>query len=306
MSEYWKSTPKYWCKHCKTYVRDTSYEKTQHEATGKHQGNLKRFLRDIHRGKEREERENQKAKDEVQRLNGIVAGSGSGSDKQNAPWNRKPVAPPVSQQATANERKRQVAQLAEMGVAVPQEFRGEMALAGDWQTISERTIEGDGKDGEGSGINIGVRKRKYEGQEEEEEAGERVVKKGWGSTTRKYPGFQEEDEDLDALLKTTTAVNGRKTGRPAIKAESQPADATVKSEKVEGAEDETSSVIKKEESGSGVGSWIPENKSPEAGAAIKAEDPGETDVPPEVAKESSEGQAAGVVFKKRKPKHARK
>ena len=50
MSEYWKSTPKYWCKHCGIYVRDTKLERTNHEATGKHQGALKRFLRDLHRG----------------------------------------------------------------------------------------------------------------------------------------------------------------------------------------------------------------------------------------------------------------
>lgn len=198
-----------------------------------------------------------------------------------------------------------MAQLAEMGVAVPQEFRGEMALAGEWQTVSERTIEDPGKDGD-SAINIGVRKRKFEGQEEEEEAGERVVKKGWGSTTRKYPGFQEEDEDLDALLQTTTVVNGKRSDRLPVKAERQPSDTEIKVEKTEAAEDGEQPSVKKEESESGVNRWIPEAADSTADPAIKTEAPEGTDIPPELANEPSEGQAAGVVFKKRKPKHTRK
>jgi hypothetical protein len=269
---------------------------------------LKRFLRDIHRGKEREERESQRAKNEVQRLNGIVAGSGS--DNQigggGAPWKRTPAAPAAPQQTTASERKRQVAQLAEMGVAVPQEFRGEMALAGDWETVSERTIEESGKDGDSSRINIGVRKRKFEGQEEEEEAGERVVKKGWGSTTRKYPGFQEEDEDLDALLQTTTVVNGKKADSERVKTETGPGDSTIKVEKAEAEEGEVLSGVKKEDSEPGVSRWIPEDTNSTTNTAIKTEKPEETNESPDVAKEAQEGQATGVVFKKRKPKHARK
>lgn len=203
-----------------------------------------------------------------------------------------------------------------MGVAVPQEFRGEMALAGDWETVSERKIEGPGEDS--AAINIGVRKRKREGQEEEEEeeeggASEKVVKKSWGSTTRKYPGFQEEDEDLDALLQSTTVIHGKKADRPAVKTEPSPSDATVKVEKTEAAEDEELPGVKKNDPEPGVSRWIPEEKSLTTDAAIKTEDNAaiktedtETNVPSEVAKEPSEVQAAGIVFKKRKPKHARK
>ena len=198
--------PKYWCKHCKTFVRDTKLEKTNHEATPKHQGNLKRFLRDLHKGHEREEREKQRAKDEVDRLNGVVSGTGSKAP----PWERKSTIPAASasRQATPADRKKQLAQLAELGVAVPEDFRKEMAMVGDWQTTSERLIydtvktEEDSGDVKPEGLNIGVRKRKFEGQEEEEEAGERVVRRGWGSTVRAYPG-QDDDQDLDALLMTT-------------------------------------------------------------------------------------------------------
>ena len=215
--------PKYWCKHCKIFVRDTKLEKTNHEATPKHQGNLKRFLRDLHKGHEREERDKQRAKDEVDRLNGVVSGSGS----KVPPWEGKASipAPSASRQATSADRKKQLAQLAELGVAVPEDFRKEMAMAGDWQTTSQRLIydtvkkEEDNEDVKTGGLNIGVRKRKFEGQEEEEAAGETVVRRGWGSTIRTYPGAEKDgDNDLDALLKTKKALKsgGGGMGRTAL------------------------------------------------------------------------------------------
>lgn len=186
-------------------------------------------------------REKQRAKDEVNRLNGVVSGSsgagaaaaatgggGQGQEPHDAPWRRRPIFhPPAAnhtrQQATPAERRRQLAQLAEMGIAVPEEFRGDLAMAGDWQVVSERAIfdnesvfkdEEDEAKGErneerkyAEGLSIGVRKRKYEGQEEEEEevneTGEMMeVRKGWGSSFHTYPNPRGE-EDLDSLLGKT-------------------------------------------------------------------------------------------------------
>ena len=99
-----------------------------------------------------------------------------------------------------------------MGVGVPEDFRKEMAMAGDWQITSQRLLcenvkkEEDNGDVKPAELNVGVRKRKLDGQEEEEEAGEMVVRKGWGSTIRTYPGTNDDaEDDLDALL------NSRKT-----------------------------------------------------------------------------------------------
>ncbi|KAJ9224431.1 hypothetical protein DTO169C6_3262 [Paecilomyces variotii] len=287
MAEYWKSAPRYWCKHCKVFIRDTTFEKTQHEATAKHQSNLKRFLRDIHRNQERHERESQRAKDEVQRLTSLVSGSSSGQDKSDAPWKRnQKAAAPSSRPVSLEERKKQMAQLAEMGVAIPDEFRREMALAGEWQTVSERVIDTqDEEKPERPSLNIGVRKRKLEGQEaEEEEEAQRAVKKNWGSTTRQYPGA-EDDEDLDALLESTKNLKGK---GPAVKVETktEEPDEYIKQESSPPppapAEEDKPPTIKKEESFQG----IPES-IPEAGS-------------------EAQEAAPGVVFKKRKPKFAKK
>lgn len=123
-------------------------------------------------------------------------------------------------------REQQLAQLAEMGVAVPEEFRKEVAMAGEWQTLSETPLdevtgerikkeEGEG-DFKPEGLNVGVRKRKFLEDLAEEEA--EVRRNVWGSTTKSYPGPKggEQEEDLNTLLGKTkmvmpTAAAGKKS-----------------------------------------------------------------------------------------------
>ncbi|KAI9876452.1 MAG: hypothetical protein M1830_006471 [Pleopsidium flavum] len=305
MSEYWKSTPKYWCKHCKTYVRDTKLEKSSHEATPKHQGNLKRFLRDLHRGHEREEREKQRAKDEVERLNGVVNGSSSAaSGTSAAPWQRKRAIPPAAadqKQASLAERKQQLSQLAEMGVAIPDEFRGEMAMAGNWQTLSERPVyedrikKEDEVDIKPDTLSTGVRKRKYTSQEEDDEAKEIAIRQGWGSTTRTYPDAGASgDDDLEGLLERSKTIGkgkGRMCEPPKV---SQDASADLHSrtapESSQHISPQGESAIKKEDAGEGINS--PVFPSGGTAAAIRVEQ-----------EEVASGSA--VIFKKRKAKPTR-
>lgn len=306
MSEYWKSTPKYWCKHCKTFVRDTKLEKTNHEATPKHQGNLKRFLRDLHKGHERDERDKQRAKDEVDRLNGVVPASGS--KLGGAPWERSLAMPPPAMgnnhQATPADRKRQLAQLAEMGVAVPEDFRREMAMAGDWQTTSERVIydndfvkkEEDSGEVKPGGLNVGIRKRKFEGQEEEEEAGETVIRKGWGSTIRTYPAAGVDEDGLDRLLKSTKRATKEGDGLQNQRSEppSRPEQAHSHIASKESQPGLDSPTIKKEESAGSSG--VPDTVLDQT-AVVEA--------PPESLKQEESPPVSGVVFKKRKAKPIR-
>lgn len=217
MSEYWKSTPKYWCKFCSTYVRDTKFDRTQHDATPKHQNSIQRSLRTLHKENEREARDKDRAKAEVARLNGLVGGAAAGGPGASSAGNAGAKSgavggKPEKKQATADDRKRQLKQLVEMGITVPKEYRSEMAIAGDWETVSVRPIKQDAdvkseiKSEEP--LSFGVRKRKHEGADEEEEAGETVVRRGWGSTTRTYPGSagNGEVEDIGALLGAAAKV----------------------------------------------------------------------------------------------------
>lgn len=239
----------------------------------------------------------------MSRLNGVVSGiPASGSSVP--PWQRKSAIPPgtgAQRQATPAERKQQLSQLAAMGVAVPEDFRREMAMAGDWQTLSERPVyddevkkEEDLKDTKPSdtdskeqALNIGVRKRKYEGQDEEEEAGERVVRRGWGSTTRTYHG-SSEDIDLDELLNGNAkrhngtlegGIRGPEVSEQRVRLGSPSNEGTARS----------MASIKKEESDSNLTSRF---EIPEEHLSERPMQPGHDPV-------------MEVVFKKRKPKQVR-
>ncbi len=138
-------------------------------------------------------------------------------DPGGVPWPRLSAIPPPStnplRQATLADRKQQLAQLAEMGVSIPEDFRKEMAMLGDWQTLSETPIDGTtGKRKEEENgdhksdvvVSVGVRKRKYGEEEGEEDV---FVRKLWGSATRSYPG----QDDLDSLLgKTKMSMGSRR------------------------------------------------------------------------------------------------
>ena len=110
-------------------------------------------------------------------------------------------------------------------------------MAGEWSVQSQRLVESGREIDEGikreeedtndekKVLNVGVRKRRHEGQEEEEEAGEKVVRRGWGSTTKAYPGAGGDD-DLDALLRVTSKPEKLSVGESTVKSESSRASGT--------------------------------------------------------------------------------
>ncbi len=176
-------------------------------------------------------------------------------------------------------------------------------MAGDWQTTSERLIyendfvkKEEAGDVKPEGLNVGVRKRKIEGHEEEEEAGETVVRKGWGSTIRTYPGAGGDEEDLETLLKSTKRViregEGVQTLGSGRSFRPEQKDNHATTEETQLGLD--SPATKKEESlGS---SGIPDTVLNET-ALIEA--------PPESLKQEETASDSRVVFKKRKAKPIR-
>lgn len=222
-------------------------------------------------------------------MNGVVSGSGtppapsiagpSGTKKDGA-YTKPPV---PKAYATEAQRKAQLAQLADMGIAIPDELRPDMALAGEWQVTSERVIDED-EEKKPEAIALGVRKRTAADEEEEEQE---VKKRRWGTTYKTHPGASE-DLDLDALLSNATRKDSgvQKEGSPAVKQEEAGETPLVK------AEDDT------EISASLVKQDIVKSEPVEAESGIAAE-----------VKQDPEGMSndasAGVVFKKRKAKNIR-
>lgn len=237
MSEYWKSTPTYWCKFCSQYVRDTLVEKKNHEASAKHQNNIQRSLRELHKGKEREDREKQRAKEEVARLNGMFGGSkySSQTGPTTAPIPR--MHPPTL--STAQQRKAHAEQLAALGVELPDELKKEVTGVGNYQILNEREVADGGaisvnrsladilaeakRDEERNDVDIkgesennecskqtSKRKADDDYDPRDEEAAPKQ-KKAWGSNLKAYPGNCEESEDASDL---DTLLNGVKKKEP--------------------------------------------------------------------------------------------
>lgn len=225
MSEYWKSTPKYWCKFCKIFVRDTTLEKKQHEATAKHQNNISKSLRDLHKNQGREDRDKQRAKDEVARLNGLVggkAGPSASGPSQPSVAKSKPHFTSTGQRATGDDRRRQAEQLAAMGIALPDEYRKDMAIASEWSTVSATPVYhrppikdddvNEDSDEDKKDILTADRphKRKLDlgddehGVLDDEQTAGRPAKKSWGTSLKTYPGREHNDtQDFDDLLLST-------------------------------------------------------------------------------------------------------
>jgi hypothetical protein len=181
-----------------------------------------------------------------------------------------------------------------MGVSVPDEFRPEMAIAGEWQVTSERIVEPHDGEKKPDAIALGVRKRVL--NEEELEAAE-TKKRRWGSAYRTYPS-EEDNGDLDALLGNVT----RQGRQPAAKVE---------------AEDEMKQEVKDEPGASGVQLNIQpaisqgfedQNASDIKKKPSDGENAISSTLSPSHAslkQEFDEPAAACVVFKKRKAKNIR-
>lgn len=239
MSEHWKSTPSYWCKFCKTYVRDTGLERKNHESTAKHQGNIQRSLRELHKGQERDQRDKQRAKDEVARLNGLVDGKGKAADGQTRPINAQSVmGGAVPAKATPEDRKRQAEQLLAMGVELPPELKQAITGVSDWSTVSQREVydtpptladikkEEDSKEDvkNAAMLSRGVHKRKADDEEDVRDEEAAPKRKIWGSSLKKYKCAEKEDNDLDALLSGIKKKSAVKTEEAEEVKKEEPAD----------------------------------------------------------------------------------
>lgn len=191
-------------------MKDTKFERAQHEATGRHQGSIQRSLRGLHREQEIEQRNKARAQAEVARLNGLVPSASAPSVAAGtggpATFEKRP-----EKKATVDDRKRQWEQLVAMGITVPEAARGDMAIAGDWKKVSEEVVGEVDEDGEfrAVALNKGVRKRKIDEEEEEQEAAGEIItkRKGWGHKFKAFPGSKGADDDIESLL-------GKKHDRP--------------------------------------------------------------------------------------------
>lgn len=161
-----------------------------------------------------------------------------------------------------------------MGIQIPEQYRNEMALAGEWTTVSEKVIEPKKEvkqeDNDSKAGVFGDRKRKHMNDDHEEEPIYR--KKTLGQKT--FPGSRDDGDDLDALI--SGIVPKKAVESVTVKTEDNATD-VVPVKKEESEEQDTKSFIKEEDG-------KPED-------TIKTAD---------VAPEAAVPAGSGIVFKKRK------
>jgi hypothetical protein len=179
-----------------------------------------------------------------------------------------------------------------MGLKVPEGFRSEMAMAGDWQTVSQRSLDDVPAT---ESLSKGIKRQRREDDEDEEPdkeaAGGPPMRRKWGAATKTYPGV--EDSDLENLLAAPISVKDK----------SKPSD--------EGADMDKDRVIKKE-AGPGLKQ---EANNPGDYSTAPGRDAGD-DAPPAMKDVKEEAVSTPVnkpldpiaeqvsmpVFKKRRPK----
>lgn len=308
MSEYWKSTPRYWCKHCSVFVRDTKLERTNHESTAKHQGAIKRSLRDLHRGADQKEREKERVKREIERLNGVVSGSSSRTSGAQRPATKPSegahAAPP--QQVTQADRQKQLEQLADLGVSIPTELRGDMAMVGEWTVTTTRVIEKPHEDenkeelsAEGRATGVKRERERTEEEKEHEEAINGLFKRPrkWGVGSKTMP--TEDDAELEALLRGPLVKTKKEESEPPqIKTEDS------QENKKEGADQDDGAEPVKQEPSPHIKKEPDDEEAIPAVSATKENTPGLASST-ESADNTAGTAGAAVMFKKRKPKNIR-
>ncbi|KAK6495384.1 hypothetical protein TWF481_003407 [Arthrobotrys musiformis] len=196
MSEYWVSTKRYWCDRCKMFVKDTPLSRKDHEASPKHQHALQRFLRDLHRNKEKEAVAAENTKREAERLNNL----------DNPDYVPKPLArraadlvekkpAKTSSFRSEDQKKKHLDELAALGVAMPESYRKEHAMAGEWETVRviERPTTPDPEDEESKRA-----KRRKIGDvgEDDEDDEEETETKNFTMRTLEYPGDATASENV--------------------------------------------------------------------------------------------------------------
>lgn len=281
------------------FVVDTPVSKKNHDASPKHQGNLKRFLRDLHRANEREQTAAESAKREVARLNALVGPSSPSSSSSAGPYKQTPA--PAPRAAHEDERKRQLKELEALGVALPDEARRELAMVGDWEETGRAKGAGAGarKMTEKEMVQVELakqQKRKFEEEEKERkwntmDEDERAMR-GFSIQTKVYPG---QGEAAAGQFDPGMLFKGKKDKEKVPEVVKKEDDEQVKVEEEDAPAREDDDVgatpVKKEQDDT-----VGINVKPEEGVEV------------EVKKEDSEAAAVGdgVIFKKRKVKNIRK
>ncbi|EPS40470.1 hypothetical protein H072_5686 [Dactylellina haptotyla CBS 200.50] len=208
----------------KLFVKDSPLSRKDHEASPRHQHALQRFLRELHKNKEREAVAAENVKREAERLNNI----------DNPNYVAKPLArraadliekkPAKSGNWRSEEQKQKhFDELAALGVAMPESYRKEHAMAGEWETVRviEPPVASDEEDEEAKRTK---RRKLGEVGDEDAEDEEEAAVNNFAVRTMDYPGdaAASSSENIGSLMfKKKKKKGSSKSGMRTIEYPSQ-------------------------------------------------------------------------------------
>ncbi|KAG4302954.1 hypothetical protein PCANB_000803 [Pneumocystis canis] len=134
MTDVWKSVGNYWCKYCKTFVRNDAFSRRRHEESDRHKDSIKYFLRNLDKKHEREEREKKAVQRELDRIAGVTGLSTRSLDT--VPLKKVPKL--TTQKAKPIPRTTKV--------TPPIDIRSTVGIPGAWEVVPKKEEKGDAKE----------------------------------------------------------------------------------------------------------------------------------------------------------------
>lgn len=104
-------------------MRNDSFTKRKHEASDRHQGSLKRFLRDLDKKKEKEEKEKKAVQRELDRISGVT---GLGTRSIDAPPAKKIAKIPAKKTKSTSHSP---------AIVLPTSIRETAGIVGSWEIV---------------------------------------------------------------------------------------------------------------------------------------------------------------------------
>ncbi|KAG5440490.1 hypothetical protein PCK2_000424 [Pneumocystis canis] len=128
MTDVWKSVGNYWCKYCKTFVRNDAFSRKRHEDSDRHKDSIKYFLRQLDKKHEKEEREKKAVQRELDRIASVTGLSTRPLDTVSL----KKVSKPTTQKVKPIPRTT---------TAPPVDIKSTVGIAGAWEIVPKKEVK---------------------------------------------------------------------------------------------------------------------------------------------------------------------
>ncbi|KAK9897062.1 hypothetical protein P389DRAFT_178799 [Cystobasidium minutum MCA 4210] len=142
MSEYWVSQGKFYCKYCKVYIADDKPSRSHHDSGFRHKGNLERYIREIYKKGNKQEREKAEEARQIAAIDAAAAAAMGISAEQASTSGSAP--PKFRKKAASSGSGPSYTTAADLGFTDPEaermqrekELREKEGVIGEWSFVT--------------------------------------------------------------------------------------------------------------------------------------------------------------------------